>query len=772
MNSHRWRRLGIEFLLLGICLTCTGAISGLQTSGSRFAAMWPIAITCAVGFLVSSLGLRIRLPKSLTTVTAVVFVILCSIWTTVGAQTNYGLPAPTTWHAISASLAPVKSQLQAFDIPVHFTAGLLMIACIVAGAIGLICRMFLGAYDGFSSLGEPLNGYVPALAIVPGFLLLCWVACLSPGRWIAVAGSLFVGLVIALFTMSTPAAPSRLWRRSTTANTTKANHPAALAPLLIALLTVIAVGDTSLQEHFLHRVVNFGGHANSDGSTFVTPSTPRISGIALVSNLDQLEQNYPDVPVFEATTLQPTYWQVATLTSFNGSEWTPDDGTLSATKGDLSASEQVLPGPDSSTRQVYGSQVTIQNFYSHLLPVPLATISARAPGGPQLGPYGLVASFVAQKGYGYQTMSLAQASSGPLSGESQASLTSTVPTGLISLPNEPAEVHMIARLATIGATTPLEISQDLVDFFRSGRFRYSLTPTKNSGPGGSLLSFLTVSRSGACQQFAGAFAVLARTLGLPTRVAVGFDAGTKVSPGNYQFSSSDVHAWPEVYLGPTDGWVSFEPTPPSGDGSVQANDVIGPQGATVATPRAGPGNARSARPSAITTTTNGKPGANHRAKPANSNKTGSPHWRSKAPELLLATVFLIGVAMTLLVVLRSKRRTRSAMSLTHRQRVVDAYGRVERTTSAAGLGRPPTVSPLEHRHSIVQSPGDDGRWTALLSDLERISVLVEDSCFSPAPVSEEDARDAELTSRRIVRAARWPSIRRHARRTQEHAQRS
>jgi len=52
---------------------------------------------------------------------------------------------------------------------------------------------------------------------------------------------------------------------------------------------------------------------------------------------------------------------------------------------------------------------------------------------------------------------------------------------------------------------------------------------------------------------------MARSVGLPTRVAVGFTPG-RFDGAVYQVDSHNAHAWPEVHLGGY-GWVPFEPTP-------------------------------------------------------------------------------------------------------------------------------------------------------------------------------------------------------------------
>lgn len=78
-----------------------------------------------------------------------------------------------------------------------------------------------------------------------------------------------------------------------------------------------------------------------------------------------------------------------------------------------------------------------------------------------------------------------------------------------------------------------------------------------------LVSFLFGDRSGYCQQFAGAMALLLRLGGIPARVATGFTTGI-YNPATQEFevTDRDAHAWVEVWF-PRYGWVRFNPTPPS-----------------------------------------------------------------------------------------------------------------------------------------------------------------------------------------------------------------
>ncbi len=126
----------------------------------------------------------------------------------------------------------------------------------------------------------------------------------------------------------------------------------------------------------------------------------------------------------------------------------------------------------------------------------------------------------------------------------------------------------LARQITAGAATPYDKAVKLQQWFTApGNFSYSLTASEPDTPAG-LKDFLLHSRRGFCQQFAFAFAVLARLLNIPARVAVGYTAGTSQGGGRWRVSTTDAHAWPELYFQGA-GWLPWEPTPP-GDGAGQA----------------------------------------------------------------------------------------------------------------------------------------------------------------------------------------------------------
>ncbi len=118
-----------------------------------------------------------------------------------------------------------------------------------------------------------------------------------------------------------------------------------------------------------------------------------------------------------------------------------------------------------------------------------------------------------------------------------------------------------ARRVTAGATSPYAAILGLESWLRRrGGFRYDEQPPVSDRP--PLVHFVTTSRAGYCQHFAGAMAVMARLLGIPARVAVGFTSGT-FQDGAWTVTDHNAHAWVEVWF-PEHGWVPFDPTPGRG----------------------------------------------------------------------------------------------------------------------------------------------------------------------------------------------------------------
>ncbi len=127
----------------------------------------------------------------------------------------------------------------------------------------------------------------------------------------------------------------------------------------------------------------------------------------------------------------------------------------------------------------------------------------------------------------------------------------------------------LAREVTSEQTTAYGKAEAIQSWLSdSGTFSYSLkAPSITNAT--QLLSFLTDTKKGYCQQFAVAMADLARLVNIPSRVVIGYTSGTRQPNGSWLVTTSDAHEWPELYFKGF-GWLRFEPTPAGTDGQGSA----------------------------------------------------------------------------------------------------------------------------------------------------------------------------------------------------------
>jgi transglutaminase-like putative cysteine protease len=302
----------------------------------------------------------------------------------------------------------------------------------------------------------------------------------------------------------------------------------------------------------------FGPGGSGDGVKVVNPITDMRRDL----------HRGKDVPLLDVTTddPDPTYLRIAVLTQFNGVEWTSGNREIVSdqTADGLVPAEIGLQAPTTP----FNYRVTASNdFDSSWLPTmfPVTNILAAGNWHYDRGTMDFIAADGATNTAGLTyTMTAAKPDLSAYSMANSLSAPLYIQAPYTALPDSlPPAVGKLALQVTHGARTRYQQAVMLQRWFRdTGGFTYRL----ESAPGSSndaLLRFLSKGkggRTGYCEQFASAFAVMARTLEIPTRVAVGFLRPQQVGRGKYVYSSHDLHAWPEVYFKGS-GWVRFEPTP-------------------------------------------------------------------------------------------------------------------------------------------------------------------------------------------------------------------
>lgn len=123
--------------------------------------------------------------------------------------------------------------------------------------------------------------------------------------------------------------------------------------------------------------------------------------------------------------------------------------------------------------------------------------------------------------------------------------------------NVPLRVQQLAQEITTNATNPYDQALALEQFLR--QYPYSLQVTRPPRSGDLVDFFLFDLQTGYCDYYASAFVVMARSLGLPTRLVVGYKAVAPNERGFQRIVQADGHSWPELYFGDM-GWIPFEPT--------------------------------------------------------------------------------------------------------------------------------------------------------------------------------------------------------------------
>lgn len=253
--------------------------------------------------------------------------------------------------------------------------------------------------------------------------------------------------------------------------------------------------------------------------------------------------------------------------------------------------------PGNPRGQQRTTHVRIAAFRSEWLPVPYAPQRIDAPGewGFALDTLDMMAlnrpdRGTATQGISYSVTSLdVSASQEVITGASSKDAPQRdLNTGV---PGVPDEIRRLAEQLTLGKTTSGAKVQALQDYLLSGRFTYSTSPSVGDGDGVStIMDFLFTSHSGYCEQFAGAMTLMARELGIPARLAVGFVPGTRVGD-DWQVTAKDLHTWPEIWLDGL-GWTAFEPTPPRGEVGSQnigsSAPVVQPPAQKTAVPQTSP----------------------------------------------------------------------------------------------------------------------------------------------------------------------------------------
>ncbi|HMC61827.1 MAG TPA: DUF3488 and transglutaminase-like domain-containing protein, partial [Candidatus Solibacter sp.] len=130
----------------------------------------------------------------------------------------------------------------------------------------------------------------------------------------------------------------------------------------------------------------------------------------------------------------------------------------------------------------------------------------------------------------------------------------------VQLPDLDRRIADLARTVTAGIATDLERARAIEHHLRSAYgYTLQLPDRKASSP---LAYFLFTRKKGHCEYFASSMAVMLRSIGIPSRLATGFQSGVYNPVSDlWLVRASDAHSWVEAWI-PEHGWTTFDPTPP------------------------------------------------------------------------------------------------------------------------------------------------------------------------------------------------------------------
>jgi transglutaminase-like putative cysteine protease len=299
------------------------------------------------------------------------------------------------------------------------------------------------------------------------------------------------------------------------------------------------------------------------------------TGVSPMINLGQDLRRPEAGPAFHYTSTgtEPPYFSLLTLDDVVGKTWTARiDGA--DTRNTVDNIRRPL-GLDPTVETVEAStSVVIDGVKSHWLPAPARATSVEGLNGRWYWDSGTraIASTTANTlGQEYTVSSLEVAPTADQLRQSGSDYPASVLSNL-QLPVEPPPIiEETARTVTAGTSSNYDAAVAVQNYLRSAAFTYDTeAPVEDGYDGGGvdvIGVFLEVKR-GYCVHFAATMATMARALGIPSRVSLGYLPGVRSQDlvqgrGRYDVDSHDLHAWPELYFVGV-GWVKFEPTPGRG----------------------------------------------------------------------------------------------------------------------------------------------------------------------------------------------------------------
>ena len=522
----------------------------------------PVFIAAAASHLLALAVRRIGWGMVISTLATAVGLVLTVTWTRYWDTTFWGLPAGETWAALPDDLEQTWTDFGDLSPPVEPVNGFTVSAM---AAIWLLAFLNDWTAMRMRALFEPM--VLPIFAI--GF-----VGLIGDDQHRILTIGLFTAALLLFATIHRVAARTAgaawLGGEGRASSGRRALLVGGAAMAAVALAGAIAAGPA------------LGSSKNPlVDLTEAVERERRTSGRVVISPLVDIRGrlvNQADAAMFQVRADERSYWRLTSLDQFDGQVWT--------SRAEYAARPTQLLSLLQSGSSVQESvqQFTIEQLGAVWLPAafePRSLVSTTDNVGnddisyePSSSTLIVGRSLASADGLSYTvTSALPRFDPEVLQAIPLDAVPGTPADSYTSLPSDfSPQVRDLAAQLTAEAGSRYEQALALQSFFRSGDFIYDA----NVAPGhsGNRIEEFLSARRGYCEQFAGTFAAMARSVGLPARVAVGFTMGEADpdDPNLHVVRGRHAHAWPEVFLASV-GWVAFEPTP--GRGAPGAQNYTG-----------------------------------------------------------------------------------------------------------------------------------------------------------------------------------------------------
>lgn len=393
----------------------------------------------------------------------------------------------------------------------------------------------------------------------------------------------------------------------------------------------------------------------------------------------------------------PHYWRAIGVPRFDGGLWQP-------------AEEDLAPLPEiiDSDQPLTVQDITIVRMGGPLVPAAFTPVAVQPPqvffaeGTQTL----VLPDQNLQEGDQIRIISVVPR---PSDAQLRAATVQNFPAGSLDLPSGvPDSARSLAQEVTASATTPFDKAVALQNWFRTN-FTYDLNV--QLGNSNDAIDAFLRERRGFCQQFAGTFAVMARAIGLPARVAVGYTPGELGADGLYHVYGRHAHSWAEVWFDGI-GWVPFEPTPGRGSPDAVGYSGVEPQqavgdGDTTGTQQTTPTTlvpVQVVDPDASTTVPGGSPGQAVTTTTVASVGTGGGSSGLGRTGLVVVAIIVLLVGWMVFAP-RAIRALALRRQRTNSDRVVAAWQRTLGSLSLVGAPHVGGATPIEYAAATERTIG-------------------------------------------------------------------